>query len=74
MAAKSSNPTFGNIIDYVHWRGDLSFEASPWNDIDSLIGAELCYSNFGENERVFDNPQRLTIGDLATSDILTRYP
>ena len=74
MAGKSSSRDFGTILDYVKWRGDLSFEADPWNDIDSLIMAEMCYSNFGENERVFDNPQRLTIGDLATSDVLTRYP
>ena len=74
MAGKTANQPFGNIIDYLNWRGDLSFEADPWNDIDSLIMAEVSYSNFGENERVFDNPQRLTIGDLATSDILTRYP
>ena len=74
MAGKSSSQEYGTILDYIKWRGDLSFEADSWNDIDSLIMAEMCYSNFGENERVFDNPQRLTIGDLATSDILTRYP
>ena len=26
-----------NIIDYVSWRGDLDFTASPFNEVDSLI-------------------------------------
>ena len=64
----------GSILDYVTWRGDLSFASDPWNDMDSLIISLICYSNFGENERVFGNPQRLTLGDLYAFDILARYP
>lgn len=30
-----------NILDYVDWRGDISFSASPFNDIDSLIMTQL---------------------------------
>ena len=26
-----------NIMDYLDWRGDLSFEASPFNEVDNLI-------------------------------------
>ena len=26
-----------NIVDYIKWRGDLSFEADPINEIDNLI-------------------------------------
>ena len=29
MAGKTANQPFGNIIDYLNWRGDLSFEADP---------------------------------------------
>ncbi|MBO5313329.1 MAG: DUF2974 domain-containing protein [Clostridia bacterium] len=32
-----------NIIDYVKWRGDISFSESPVNVIDSLIFSELSY-------------------------------
>ena len=32
-----------NIIDYIKWRGDLSFKASPINEIDSLIMARISY-------------------------------
>ena len=64
----------GSLLDYVAWRGDLSFGQDPFNDADGLLTAVMAYANFGENERTFDNPQRMTVGDLATSDVLTRYP
>ena len=31
------------MIDYVKWRGDITFEESPLNEIDSLIFTELSY-------------------------------
>jgi len=37
-----------NFIDYINWRGDLSFEQSPLNDVDNLIFAQLAYTNFDE--------------------------
>ena len=35
-----------NIIDYVKWRGDISFLESPLNAVDALIFSELSYLNF----------------------------
>ena len=35
-----------NIIDYIIWRGDLSFETAPFNEVDNLILSELSYLNF----------------------------
>ena len=35
-----------NILDYVAWRGDLSFAERPFNDVDNLILSELAYSDF----------------------------
>ena len=32
-----------DMTDYIAWRGDLSFEASPFNDVDNLIFSELAY-------------------------------
>ena len=32
-----------NVFDYIKWRGDLSFELSPLNEIDALIFCELSY-------------------------------
>ena len=40
-----------NIIDYIKWRGDLPFEVDPFNEIDSLILAELSYLPF---EKIVD--------------------
>lgn len=36
-----------NLLDYLLWRGDLSFQASPWNDIDNLVFCALSYIGFG---------------------------
>ena len=30
-----------NIMDYMDWRGDLSFEADEFNEVDNLILAQL---------------------------------
>ena len=35
-----------NIIDYIRWRGDISFSDSPFNEIDALIFSELSYVHF----------------------------
>ncbi len=35
-----------NLIDYLAWRGDVSFETSPWNEVDGLLCAVLSYLNF----------------------------
>ena len=32
-----------NIFDYLKWRGDISFNVYPLNEIDSLIFSELSY-------------------------------
>lgn len=37
-----------NILDYIRWRGDLSFEQDPPNAIDSLIFSYLVYVRFPE--------------------------
>lgn len=33
----------GTILDYMEWRGDLSFEASPFNEVDNLIFSWMSY-------------------------------
>lgn len=35
-----------NICDYIIWRGDLSFEIEPFNEVDNLLMANLSYLNF----------------------------
>lgn len=36
----------GNVMDYLDWRGDLSWEADPFNEVDNLILAQLVYVDF----------------------------
>ena len=40
-----------NIIDYIVWRGDLSFENAPFCQVDELILARLSYFDFSN---IFD--------------------
>ena len=35
----------GNIMDYISWRGDLTFEKSKFNEVDNLILACFSYVN-----------------------------
>ncbi|MBO6047017.1 MAG: DUF2974 domain-containing protein [Erysipelotrichaceae bacterium] len=35
-----------NFMDYLEWRGDLTFAQSPFNDIDAMILSSLSYVNF----------------------------
>ena len=35
-----------NILDYLDWRGDISFAADPFNEVDGLILAQLSYIIF----------------------------
>lgn len=35
-----------NMMDYMDWRGDLSFAASGFNEVDNLILAQLVYVDF----------------------------
>lgn len=36
-----------NILDYVYWRGDLSFEQDKFNILDNLIFSEMVYLDYG---------------------------
>lgn len=35
-----------NLANYIKWRGDLSFEISPLNEVDALIFSEIVYLDF----------------------------
>ena len=36
----------GNILDYIKWRGDLSFDKSEFNEVDNLVLSQISYVNF----------------------------
>ena len=35
------------ILDYLDWRGDITFDERPFNEVDNLLLAELSYLDFG---------------------------
>lgn len=35
-----------NMMDYIEWRGDLTFSERPFNEVDGLIFAELSYVDY----------------------------
>lgn len=37
-----------NLFDYVHWRGDLSFETVPLNEVDAAVFSTICYMHLGD--------------------------
>ncbi len=52
-----------NVLDYIKWRGDLSFSVSPFNETDSLIFTQLVYLDFRE---VFKkNRKKLRLEDMG---------
>ena len=53
-----------NMVDYLGWRGDLSFTAAPWNEIDALLIASLSYLNFHGGR----DPRGWTLEELARID------
>ncbi len=36
----------GNALDYISWRGDLSFDQSPVNEVDIFIFAQIIAANY----------------------------
>lgn len=50
-----------NVMDYMEWRGDLSYSAAPFNDIDCFICAELSYFDY---EGIADT-QSARLGDAV---------
>ena len=51
-----------NILEYLDWRGDIPFSVSPFNEVDNLILAEICYTDF---EGVMTQDDTLSIVDAS---------
>ena len=52
-------------MDYLRWRGDLSFSKDPLNDIDALILALLSYLPFREIVPGLDSNQEIPLNKVA---------
>ena len=43
-----------NILDYIKWRGDLTIQNDPFNEIDSLILSRFSYLPFENIMKEYD--------------------
>ena len=49
------------MLDYVKWRGDLSFRTEPFNEVDNLLFAQLIYA---EMDHILKPPDKIAIAEL----------
>lgn len=54
-----------NILDYIIWRGDLTFKQDPFNEVDSLIFATLSYVDFELTGLAITKEQKVTIKEAG---------
>ncbi|MBF4809091.1 MAG: DUF2974 domain-containing protein [Lancefieldella parvula] len=54
-----------NVVDYLHWRGDLTFEKDPFNNVDNLILSILSYLGFGGVVPSERSEKRVQLGDAC---------
>lgn len=54
-----------NVVDYLHWRGDLTFEKDPFNNVDNLILSILSYMGFGGIVPSERSEKRVQLGDAC---------
>ena len=54
-----------NVVDYLHWRGDLTFEKEPFNNVDNLILSILSYLGFGGVVPSERSEKRVQLGDAC---------
>ena len=52
-----------NILDYIRWRGDLTVEQVPFNEVDGLIFARLAYLPF--DEIALSEKDEISVGEAA---------
>ena len=51
-----------NILDYIRWRGDLTFKSDPFNDVDNLVFSQMIYADLG---KILQRDSRMTIKEIA---------
>ena len=59
-----------NIVDYIKWRGDLSFRVDPFNDVDNLVFSQMIYADFDD---LLKREDRMTIRELGRR-FFGKYP
>ncbi len=55
----------GNVVNYIKWRGDLTFSDSPFNEVDNLALSLLIYNDFGGIVPTKDKSDSISVKDAA---------
>lgn len=55
----------GNMLDYLDWRGDLTFEQAPFNEVDNVILSHLSYVNFEGIVPPYGSDADITVAEAA---------
>lgn len=55
-----------NLMDYLVWRGEFDFSQTPWNEVDALMMANLCYLNF----HGIDDERGWTLAEARRQDLV----
>ena len=50
-----------NVLDYIEWRGDLTFNQAPFNEIDNLILSRVAYFPF---DSIIESDETVAIEEL----------
>lgn len=56
-----------NVFDYVDWRGDISYDISPFNEVDNLLFSYLSYINFDGIVPQGDRHETVTLREVTDS-------
>ncbi len=62
-----------NMMDYLEWRGDLSLDAAPFNEIDNLLFTQVIYLDWMGIVPGIDQSSKVTVEE-AKDCYLERYP
>ncbi|MDD6057715.1 MAG: DUF2974 domain-containing protein [Clostridiales bacterium] len=54
-----------NILDYLDWRGDLTFQAAAFNEVDNLLLAQLVYVAFDGIVEAPESGERITVKEAS---------
>ena len=54
-----------NIMDYMQWRGDLTFSAVPFCEVDNLIFSKLTFLNLQQILPPYGSGASTTVGEAA---------
>lgn len=62
-----------NLMDYLDWRGDLTLEQAPFNEVDNLILAELSFVDFKDSVPAPGMGESVPLRQAA-EDFFARFP